>query len=249
MTNRERIQAIIHGRELDRVPFLQYNGLAAPNEEVWAALGRDKVGIVRWSRVHRLETPNCRSDTVETIEDGVLVQQTTLTTPAGSLVQEHRRVPESGAYSTQKHFVRGEADYAVLAAYVRDIRVVEDFARFERDQAELGDDGLAMVTLERTPFQQAWVRWTGLERLCVDLADGSPGAEECLGLWADVCRRVHELVARALETLEADYVNVPDNIAAPVIGRRYFTEYCCTARWRRGSRRAACRSCVIWMGT
>jgi len=34
MTNRERILAIIHGDPLDRVPFVQYSGLAAPDEAV-----------------------------------------------------------------------------------------------------------------------------------------------------------------------------------------------------------------------
>jgi len=226
MTNHGRIQAVIHGRELDRVPFLQYNRLVAPNDEVWAAVGRNNVGIVRWSAAHRLETPNCRTDTSETARDGLKVSETTWTTPAGTLTQVEHRDPQSGAYFPVRRFVNEEADYAVLAAYLRDIRVVEDFDRFRNDQAELGDDGLAMITLERTPYQQMWVRWVGLETLSFHLADCPDTVEECLSLWTDVCRRVHKVVAKAVDTLDVDYVNVPDNIAAPVIGRRYFDRYC-----------------------
>jgi hypothetical protein len=226
MTNRERIRAILHGRELDRVPFLQYTGLAGPDEEIWREIGRDRLGIIRWSAVHRLQTPNCRHETTQTVRDGRHVSVTTLTTPAGSLVQEQHRDPESGAYFPVRRLVNREADYAVLAAYIRDIEVVEDFDRFRSDERELGDDGLAMAKLEKTPYQQLWVPCAALENLCVHLADCAGAVEACMSLWADVCRRVQCVVEKAVETLGVEYVNYPDNITAPVIGRAYFDRYC-----------------------
>jgi len=226
MTNHERVKAVIHRTELDHVPFLQYDGLAAPNEAVWAQVGRENVGIIRWSAVHRLEAPNCRTDTIRTTRDGLTISESTLATPAGTLTQVQHRDPQSGAYFPVRRFVNEEADYAVLTAYLHDIQVVEDFDRFRKDQAELGDDGLAMVTLERTPYQQMWVRWVGLETLSFHLADCPDAVENCVLLWTDVCRRVYEVIEKAIETLDVDYVNFPDNIAAPVIGRRYFGRYC-----------------------
>ena len=59
MTNRERILAVIHGDPLDRVPFVQYSGIAAPDEEVWAEIGRDSMGLLRWTTMHSTVTPNC----------------------------------------------------------------------------------------------------------------------------------------------------------------------------------------------
>jgi hypothetical protein len=39
MTMRERMLAVLQGREHDRVPFVQYEDLAAPDEEVWSVIG------------------------------------------------------------------------------------------------------------------------------------------------------------------------------------------------------------------
>ena len=158
MTNRERIQAIIHGRELDRVPFLQYNGLAAPNEEVWAALGRDKVGIVRWSRVHRLETPNCSGGSEDIGHEGHRAMRDTLVTPGGTLTQRRRFEPTYGTGSWHRHYVQQPEDYDRLLAFLEDTVVVEDREPLERARAELGDDGLPLVAVERTPYQQLWVQ-------------------------------------------------------------------------------------------
>lgn len=226
MTNRERIRALIRGRELDRVPFLQYTGLAGPDDEIWAAIGRDRLGLIRWSRVHRLETPNCRVETTHTERDGRRISVTTMTTPAGTLVKELHRDPAAGSYFPVRRFVNTESDYAALTRYIRDIEVVEDFGLFREDEAALGDDGLAMAKLEKTPYQQLWVRWIGLENLCMHLADCPNAVEECMSLWADVCRRVQDVVEKAVETLGVEYVNYPDNITAPVIGRTYFDRYC-----------------------
>lgn len=58
MTMRERMLALIQGRPHDRVPFVQYTGLAGPNDEIWAVIGRENMGILQWTSLHRIETPN-----------------------------------------------------------------------------------------------------------------------------------------------------------------------------------------------
>jgi hypothetical protein len=55
MTNRERLLAVIQGREIDRVPLIMYDELL-PIDEVRACFG-DRIGLLRWSGVHRVETP------------------------------------------------------------------------------------------------------------------------------------------------------------------------------------------------
>jgi hypothetical protein len=226
MTMRERILAVIHGRPVDRVPLLQYDGLVAPNEDVWAVVGRRNVGIIRWSQVHKIVTPNCRWVSRERTQGGRRIVTSVLTTPAGELIEESIHNPEEGASGRSRYAVREEADYRVLAAYIRDMQVVEDFDAFRRDETEVGQDGLAMVKLEKTPYQRFWVVWVGLENLCRHLADESPGAAECMELWAGICRRVQGVVEKALDCLDIHYVNFPDNISAPLIGRKYFAEYC-----------------------
>ena len=56
LTMRERILAVIQGKELDRVPFVQYDHMAAPNKEIWSEIGRENLGILRWVQIHRMES-------------------------------------------------------------------------------------------------------------------------------------------------------------------------------------------------
>jgi hypothetical protein len=60
MNMKERMLAVLQGGELDRVPFVAYDGVTATNEEVWRALGDDEMGIIRWSKVHQIVHPDVR---------------------------------------------------------------------------------------------------------------------------------------------------------------------------------------------
>ncbi len=57
MTVKDRMLAFVRSEELDRVPFVQYSGIAAPDEEVWSVVGRESMGILRWSAVHSTRAP------------------------------------------------------------------------------------------------------------------------------------------------------------------------------------------------
>jgi len=226
MTNRERLLAIAQGRELDRVPFIQYDGIAAPNEEIWPVLGRNNMGLLRWSNVHRFAHPHCHFEVQETEQDGRRGRRTILHTPAGQLVEECLYQATYNVAAIRQHYIRDLADYRVFMAYLRDIVVLPDVERFWRDYRELGDDGLPLVAVERTPFQQLWIQWVSLEDLCAHMADDPDLVEECIGLLAQIERQVYAVVRRAAESAPIPFVDIPDNITAPVIGLRHFKRYC-----------------------
>jgi hypothetical protein len=222
MTMRERILAVLHGREVDRVPFVQYEGTGGPTEEIWSAVGRQNMGILRWSAVHRAEHPDCRWTSRRTERNGLRGVLNTLTTPAGELTEEKLCQPSLGAEATRKHFVTRPEDYCVLAAYLRDTVICEDTARFLADDEHVGQDGLAHVSVDRTPFQQLWIQWVSIEDLSLHLVDCPEPVEECIELMARNLRAQFEIVRRA----PVPYVVFPDNITAPVIGERYFRRHC-----------------------
>lgn len=221
MTMRERILAVVTGREHDRVPFAQYDGIAAPNQAVWDLVGRANMGVLRWSGVHRCEYPRCRFEAEPTARGGLPGTRTTLVTPAGCLVEERYYEPAYGSSSIARHYVREPRDYTVLAALLRDAVVVDDTERFLRDERDMGDDGVAHVAIDRTPYQQLWVQWVSLEDLAAHLVDCPERVHECVDLMAGIARRVFDIVRRA----PLPYVVFPDNITAPAIGPRYFREH------------------------
>jgi hypothetical protein len=226
MTNRERMLGVIRGREIDRVPFVQYDGLAAPNGTVWEVVARENFGVLRWSSVHRLERPHCDFTSAPFEKNGRRGVVNTMTTLYGELREVKLFEPVYNSAATLEHFVKTPDDYRILLAFLRDTAVVENVAQYLKDDREVGDDGLPMVAMDRTPFQQLWVQWVCLEELCLHLADYDPLLLQCI----DELKRIHfdtyEIVYKAVKTYGIPFVDVPDNITAPAIGVKYFQQYC-----------------------
>jgi hypothetical protein len=225
MNSRERILAVILGRELDRVPFVQYHNLGAPDEEVWSELGRDSMGILRWTSVHRLAAPNCRFVAEEVPSEGPRITRRTLHTPRGTLTEMRRHEPVFGTANIYEHFVKQPEHIPILTSYFRDLTVVEDLGQYRENRRELGEDGLSLVSTGRTPYQQLWVQWVSLTDLVLLLVDYPDMMAECIAEMQRIQSQVFEIVARS----PAQLVDVPDNITAPAIGVRYFEQYCAPA--------------------
>ena len=222
MTNRERMTAVIQGREHDRVPFVQYCNIAAANEEVWEVVGRGNMGILKWSRVHTLARPHCKGETEQFERDGQRWQRTTLHTPVGSIFEERQFEPAYNSSSVRKHYVETPEDLDVLIAYLRDTVVKEDLTTYRADVEYCGDDGLPLVNTGRSPYQQLWVQWTGLDHLAYFMVDFPDRMAHVFDLLTQQLRQVFEICRRS----DAPFIDVADNITAPAIGRRNFETYC-----------------------
>ena len=225
MTMRERMLAGVQIKPHDRVPFVQYDDLAGPTRDIWAQVGRQNMGLLRWCNVFEHQTPNCRFST-EPFEDRQKGFRRTLHTPAGELFEERVQEPTYGTYAARSHFVKEPADYATLMSYFRDITVHVTTDPVNQAITALGDDGLPLTTLGRTPYQQLWVEWVCLEDLCLHLADEPALMEEVFALMFDLQRRQMEAAIAACHELPIPYLHFGDNITAPVIGERYFRRFC-----------------------
>ncbi len=226
MTMRERMLAMVQRRTHDRVPFVQYDNIAAPNDEVWSLVGRENMGILRWAQLYRLDSPNCSIEGLDSQRGGFRCRITIITTPAGGLTEEKLFEPVYGSASIRKHFITEPDDYPAFAAFLRDIRVVKDTQEYAGILSGLGDDGLPIVRVERTPFQQMWVQWVSLADLCAHMVECPDAVEECFHLLANIGRRTFAVVREAADEFFVPYVDIPDNITAPAIGPRLFERYC-----------------------
>ncbi|MBI3920629.1 MAG: hypothetical protein HY318_04340 [Armatimonadetes bacterium] len=226
MSMRDRMLAVIEGRKHDRVPFVQYDGLAAPNAEVWSVIGRENMGVLRWSGVHTIETPNCRFESEDIPDNGSRGSLITLITPAGVLTEKRFYEPVYGSSAVHEHYVKEPEDYEVLLAYLRDVVVREDVERFLRDQEELGENGLPMPAVMRTPWQQLWVQWVSLMDLSLHFVDRPDLVEEVISELTRIDLEIFEVVRKAASVAPLRFVDFPDNITAPAIGPEKFRRYC-----------------------
>lgn len=221
MTNRERILAVVQGRPLDRVPFVMYDALL-PVDEVRAHLGRENIGLMRWSAVHRVEHPHCVHDSEEYHAGERKWVRNTIHTPVGSIYEERAYESAYGSSSIRKHYVEEPADYEVLWCCIEDSMVLPDYERYYQDERDMGDDGVPLVAVERSPYQQLWVQWTGLDALCAHLVDCPDRVQRTVDLLERRARRIFDVAYRS----PAPFVDFPDNITAPAIGPRRFRQYC-----------------------
>jgi len=227
MTNRERMTRFIKGLPTDRTPFVQYDNIGGPNDEIWNVVGRENMGISIWTEAYSLVTENCTME-IETItRNGQVVYVTTLNTSAGSLYQE--RVPVPGipkVTNINKHFVTSLEDYKIILAYLSDIHVVENRDKLKSSWDYVGDDGLPHTWIGRTPFQELWVNWVSMMDLSFHLMDDPILLDEVMALFGDITLQAAAVSARVADEIEIPYIVIGDNITAPLIGPKRFAKYC-----------------------
>jgi hypothetical protein len=221
MTMRERMLAVIQGREHDRVPFAMYE-ILLPKDEVMRHLGRGNIGILRFCSLFRAEHPNCRWSSEVYYEGGGKWERNILHTPKGDLTELRVFEPAFDSSTARKHFVETREDYEKLWSYLDDGLILENYDQYYRDCAELGEDGLPKPEIERTPWQQLWIEWVGLEPLSYHLADWPEHVERTLDLLERRARQTFEIAVRS----PAPCVVLVDNITASAIGPARFRKYC-----------------------
>ncbi|MGD0091823.1 MAG: uroporphyrinogen decarboxylase family protein [Planctomycetota bacterium] len=218
---RERLLAVIRGEPHDRVPFIMYDGIL-PKEEVWKLLGRERIGLLRWCGPARLETPHCQWKSEKFQRNGSEGERQFLITPKGTLTKEVLFEPVYHSAATHKHFVAELKDYDLLDEYLRGAEVVLDRKDYDRACAELRDDGLPLLAVKRTAWQQLWVEWVNIQDLAWHFAEHEDRVLATAALLEKINRAYLDCACR----LKPVFVDFPDNITAPMIGRAQFQRFC-----------------------
>jgi hypothetical protein len=227
MTPKERMIGLIQGKEIDQIPFVQYNDMNAKNEEIWREIGWNKMGVLEWVQTYRIETPNCKV-VHEDIQEGELSGwRDTIFTPEGSLEQKRFLIPElNGPTGFGEHFVKREEDYQVLLAYLRDFQIIEDLSQIQNCHKKLGDGGIPHVSLPRTPYQALWIEWVSIEDL-IDHLFGIPDLlNEVMMQLGKILLQALNVTAGVKKKAEFYHVTMGDNIHAPIIGKELFQKWC-----------------------
>jgi hypothetical protein len=227
MTPKERMIGLIKGREIDRLPFVQYHNMNARNEEIWKQVGRDRMGVLEWVSAYRIETPNCRIVHKELQEGNLHGWQDTIITPQGHLVQKRFFVPQlNGPTGFAAHYIKEIADYQILLSYLKDFQIVEDLNPIQQCHKKMGNAGLPHVSLPRTPFQALWVEWVSVEDLIMHLYYAPELLHDVMILLGEILIEALKVTAGAVGKSEFYHVTMGDNIHAPLIGKELFRKWC-----------------------
>jgi len=259
MNRRERVLTLLSGRAPDRVPWLA-------DLDYWASAMRrrgevapDFMGSPAYFDLNRqLGTGfylqgyfpfKARYDSTvraETRQDGH-VRWHTLETPAGALTSAWRYLPESFSEAPVKHLVEHRADLAALRHIYEHTAYEPDYDDIVRRQGWIGDNGVVLCYLPRSPFMQMVTEWSGIQALVALWTEAPDELDETLR----VMERSHDQAAALAVASPAECLMIPENLSSEVVGKRFFERYLrgYQARWVERIRRAGKYSFIHMDGT
>ncbi|HUX22832.1 MAG TPA: uroporphyrinogen decarboxylase family protein [Spirochaetia bacterium] len=149
----------------------------------------------------------------------------TFTTPVGTVSLAYDRTEQmidaNVAPYLVKHIIENENDYDVVFWMLEHAELVDQFEGYARLDREIGETGLAVGFMGRTPFQHAVLDYLGEEFCFFEMYDHPARVERLLELLTDVSRRYVKLALGSNAQLLEFAENYDGMITNPVLFRRY----------------------------
>jgi len=169
LSARERLNRAVAGKPVTQPVFAVYDWFVNNRPHVdWARLFSCGLGQINHADIIAYGRPH------------VEITETWTETPQGSRRDVHW-ITDRGALHEwywgewrQEYLIKSDADYAIMARAWADVAVTLTDEAFVASEAAVGDNGITVAQLDRTPFQKIQIDYAGLERFSIDLAEQSP---------------------------------------------------------------------------
>jgi hypothetical protein len=248
MTTRERMMRIYRRQAIDR-PMVGIYSRYLPRGSCERLVRNAGLGIIDFHPLVSLLAPPWHTlpgylsevrgaslDVSFSWENGLLIETRTYTTPVGKLTQRSRKDPAYGSDWIDKFYISTIEDYKVMQYLVENTVLRSNAQDFRARQRDLGEDGVLVARVDRSPFQKLLIELAGPERFLIDLQlDPEPARE----LLAALDRRMDEVFAQVAEG-EAEVVWQPDNISCDMTPPVCFEKYCVPHYLKHGRRLQEC---------
>jgi len=152
---------------------------------------------------------------------GALYEQRTYHTPIGKLSAEIGKSAGKGSEHIAKYYIQQPDDYRVMEYIVRNTILSPNTDLFRRTTHELGEDGVVMGRMDRTPYQKLLIELAGAERFLMDLFTDSEPVEELLETMG---KRYREQVDMAMDS-DAEIIWIPDNVTVDMTPPENYEKY------------------------
>jgi hypothetical protein len=216
MTNRERLIAALEGKRPDIIPitvneqFVQEN----PSAE-WEELYKRGLCMIPYVGTVMETATNVEHIRRTEMWKGRQVERQIMRTPVGEISQ----VLLNGW--VQEFFLKTPEDYRVMEYIIRNMRIVLWSQSFIDTENQLGDNGITLIGMGRTPMQTIMVDYVGLEEFAFHLADGFP---ELFSLQEAL---LDQLIERSCIIAKGPgrYVSLLENLTSECWGPDRFAKY------------------------
>ena len=255
---RQRALAVLRGQRPDCVPWfgdLDYLATAQIGRGQRPADFKQSPAYLDWHRELRLGfylqgyfpfrtiLENCR--VTETREGHTRIRR--IETPKGTLQDRWTWLPESFTEGPVAHLLKSAADLPAYQFMHANTRYEADYAFGQGRGPQIGDIGLHLAYLPKSPFMQVVALDAGIIAT-VDMLDDAP---ELFAETMAVAERSHDAAAALAVAGPAELLMIPENLSSesvgPVLFERYMRGY--QEKWTARIRAAGKFSCMHLDGT
>jgi uroporphyrinogen-III decarboxylase len=144
-----------------------------------------------------------------------------ISTPVGTLTSRWEYLPESFSEAPVEHFVKCVADLATLRYVYEHTAYLPDYDELARRQPFVGDNGVLLVYLQRSPFMQMVTELVGIVTIVQLYVDAPDELDATLRLM----EHSHDAANAIALNAPADCYMIPENLSSEVVGRRFYERY------------------------
>ena len=175
-TIRQRFEAALNGDEVAQPIYAVYDWFVRNRPIDWQSLFDQGLGIIGHADLLNIERPKVQVvETVTETEQGRR-RDVRWVTDMGELHEWYL-----GEWR-QEYLIKSPADYRIMAHALADRRVSLTHEHYQRVDAFVGERGITLGQIGRTPFQEVQIDMAGLEQFSINLADRCPELLDLLAL-------------------------------------------------------------------
>ena len=258
MTPRERVLAILKGQKPDVVPWLG-------DLDYWATalIGRGERptdfkqsdSYIQWHRdlgvgfylqgyfPFKTIIENCA---VKEWNEGNL-RRRQIETPHGTLRETWTWLTDSFAEAPTEHLVKSVADLAAYRYVHENTRYEPDYAFAEQRRAQVGEMGIVLCYLPKSPLMQMIALDAGVTAVVEMYAE----APEEFAQTIEAVRRSHDAASRIAVESPAEVLMIPENLSSECVGKNFYNTFMrdYEETWAIRIREAGKFSCIHLDGT
>lgn len=231
MNNRERILKFLKKEAIDRVPWFGdldywYNGLKNSNKlpqkyhgDGYFQLNKD-LGIGFYLQGYFPFKPEYRNVEVS-IHTEDTIWQRKVETPYGVLSEQQKFLESSSCWAYEEHLVKSINDLKAFRYWIENTSFKEDYDEAERRKDIIGENGIVLCYLPRSPFMEMVAVYSGIENLVyIDMDDSSE-----LKLTLETLEEKLDEAALIAVNTPVDCLMIPENLSSEVVGKNYYLNY------------------------
>ena len=232
MTPRERALTILKGEQPDQVPWfgdLDYWATARIGRKEFPDDFKQQNAYIDWHRELGVGFYLQGYFPFTTIIENCAVKEwqeghqryREIKTPKGTLRECWLYSPESFSEAPREYLLKSENDLPAMRYLYENTRYEPDYAFAQKRLKQVGEMGVVLCYLPRSPFMQLVAVEAGIQNLTFIILNAPDEFAETF----DVIKQAHDSAAQLALDSPAEVLMIPENLSSESVGKRFFTQY------------------------